>query len=213
MSHFAVLRTRRGIAAIAIVVGVVVGALLIAFTGDDDESAPTSAPTRSSTTPTPVVPTPSATATPSPTPAATARCEGPDTISNPDGVRQDSLLPDCGSAPVSAPEQEKKGLGLGCGGTYPVILYKTTTDSSKSSICGVNSSGEKLRVVVAPDGGAPKDLAGRYEYQLDAFVAKDGDTTYTIRAYDGTLLIKRDGSTTTQTSNDWISLDNESDYD
>ena len=122
------------------------------------------------------------------------------------------MLPDCGVAPATT--DQAKGLGLACGGKYPVILFKTNTGGSKSSICGETSSGEKLRVVVTPAGSTePLDLKGEYDYTIDSFVAKDGDTTYQVRGYDGTIVTKRDGKTSTETSDDWSSLDNESDFD
>jgi hypothetical protein len=154
-------------------------------------------------------PTPSAAVTPS----ASSSCEGPDTVFNEEGVEQDSLLPDCGVAPVTEPQREKSGLGLACGGDYPVILYKTTTTGAKTSICGVDSSGVDFRLVTQAKGGDVVDLEGTYESQLDAFVAKDGSTTYTVQAYDGTLIVDRDGKKSKQASSDWISLDNEPDSD
>jgi hypothetical protein len=68
--------------------------------------------------------------------------------------------------------------------------------------------------VTQPKGGGPVvDLKGTYESQLDAFVAKDGSTTYSVQAYDGTLLVDQGGRTTKQKSSDWVSLDNEPDSD
>lgn len=209
MNRFAFLRSRRGLVAVATVVLLGGGGLVWGLTGSDDPapqagSTPTSpAPTTSDADPS--SPEPSATPTDEPT------CEGPTTQFNLEGVEQPSLLPDCGQPAVTASEQKKAGLGLGCGGSYPIILYKTRTADSASSICGVTSSGEKLRVVVAPDGGPVLDLTGRYDYTLDAFVGKDGDTTYVVQAYDGTILTRRDGQTSSQTSVEWSSLDNEPD--
>jgi hypothetical protein len=209
--------------AIVMTVLVVAGAIAVAVLrlgGDDAE--PRSAAPRTTTTATTSDPTPEQTSsspTPTPTPTPTApsaspSCEGPDTIYNEDGTEQDSLLPDCGIAPVTEPEQQKSGLSLACGGSYPVILYKTTTSGAKTSICGRDSSGSDFRLVTQPKGGGPVvDLKGRYESQLDAFVAKDGSTTYLVQAYDGTLLVDKDGRRTTQKSSDWISLDNEPDSD
>lgn len=206
--------------AIAMTVLVVAGVIAVAVLrlgGDDAE--PRSAATQSTATATPTPePTPeqtssSPTPTPTPTPTSTASCEGPDTLYNEDGVEQDSLLPDCGIAPVTEPEQEKSGLSLACGGSYPVILYKTTTTDAKTSICGRDSSGADFRFVTQPDGGAVVDLKGTYESQLDAFVAKDGSTTYSVQAYDGTLLVDKGGRTTKQKSSEWVSLDNEPDSD
>ncbi|MEV7397367.1 hypothetical protein [Aeromicrobium sp. NPDC092404] len=167
-------------------------------TDSSSSTAPTGAPTSEPTTtkPTPKV-----------------SCEGPDTQFNIEGVEQDSLLPDCGTTPVTPQEQKKSGLGLACGGSYPVILYKTTTTDAKTSICGKDASGESFRFVTQPDGGEPIDLRGTYDPGLDAFVAKKDGTRYAVQGYDGTLLITKDGSTTRQKSSDWISLDNESDYD
>jgi hypothetical protein len=164
---------------------------------------------------------PSATTdSPSPTPTKTTTkapaevaCEGPDTQFNVEGVEQDSLLPDCGTTPVTQAQQKKSGLGLACGGSYPVILYKTTTSDARTSICGKDASGEKFRLVTKPKGGEVVDLPGSYDPSLDAFVAKKDGTRYVVQGYDGTLLVVKDGRTTTQKSSEWISLDNESDYD
>ncbi|MET0822676.1 MAG: hypothetical protein ABWY58_17080 [Aeromicrobium sp.] len=206
--------------AIAMTVLVVAGVIAVAVLrlgGDDAE--PRSAATQSTTTATPTPePTPeetssSPTPSPTPTPTSTASCEGPDTLYNEDGTEQDSLLPDCGIAPVTEPEQQKSGLSLACGGSYPVILYKTTTADAKTSICGRDSSGADFRFVTQAKGGPVVDLKGTYESQLDAFVAKDGSTTYSVQAYDGTLLVDKGGRTTKQKSSDWVSLDNEPDSD
>lgn len=207
--------------AIAMTLLVVAGVIAVAVVrlgGDDSEprSAATQTTATASPTPEPTPeqtsssPTPSAT----PTPTSTASCEGPNTLYNEDGTEQDSLLPDCGVAPVTQPEQQKSGLSLACGGSYPVILYKTTTTGAKTSICGRDSSGADFRLVTQPKGGgAVVDLKGTYESQLDAFVAKDGSTTYSVQAYDGTLLVDEGGRTTKQKSSDWVSLDNEPDSD
>ncbi|WP_332666542.1 hypothetical protein [Aeromicrobium sp.] len=189
---------------------------VLAFAGwrlmaDDDPAKPLATGTDSTTTTaTPSAPTTKPTTT---KPTSTGACEGPDTQFNIEGVKQDSLLPDCGTTPVTLDEQKDDGLGLACGGSYPVILYKTTTTDAKTSICGKDASGESFRFVTKPDGGDVIDLPGSYEPQLDAFVAKQGDTKYAVQGYDGTLLITKDGSTTRQKSSDWISLDNEPDYD
>jgi hypothetical protein len=206
--------------AIAMTVLVVAGVIAVAVIrlgGDDAEPRSAGTQTTATASPTPE-PTPeetssSPTPTPTPTPTSTASCEGPNTLYNEDGTEQDSLLPDCGVAPVTQPEQEKSGLSLACGGSYPVILYKTTTTGAKTSICGRDSSGADFRFVTQPKGGAVVDLKGTYESQLDAFVAKDGSTTYSVQAYDGTLLVDEGGRTTKQKSSDWISLDNEPDSD
>lgn len=178
--------------------------------GDDDPVEPLATGTDSTTTATTSAPT---TKAPTKKPTPTASCEGPDTLFNVEGVEQDSLLPDCGNTPVTVAEQKKSGLGLACGGSYPVILYKTTTTRAKTSICGKDASGESFRFVTRPTGGDVIDLPGSYEPQLDAFVAKKGGTSYAVQGYDGTLLITKDGSTTKQKSTEWISLDNEPDYD
>lgn len=206
---------RRVFVAVAavIVVGGAVFAGVKVLGGDDDVEPLTTGDDTTTSTPSPS-PTASATTT-TPTPKKTEKveCEGPDTVFNEEGVRQDSLLPDCGTAPVSAAEQKKDGLSLACGGSYPVILYKTTTTGAKTSICGKDSSGVSFRFVTKPTGGDTLDLKGEYDPQLDAFVATKDGVTYAVQAYDGSLLVKKDGSTTTQKSSDWISLDNESDYD
>lgn len=196
----------------AVLIVVAVVATLLWRMGGDDETEPVATPTRQTTTPSPTAatttPTPEAT-TPSPTPSGTPSCEGPDTLFNEEGVEKTTLLPDCGVAPVSEPEREKSGLSLACGGDYPVILYKTTTTGAKTSICGRDSSGADFRLVTQPKGGEIVDLKGRYEPDLDAFVASSDGATYTVQAYDGTLLVTKDGKKTSQTSSDWISLDNE----
>lgn len=173
--------------------------------GDDDKSA--DAPTTRSTS---SAPTEEPTETPTPT--EKPQCESPDkSLADPP---EDSLLPDCG-APVVTIEQEKKsGLGLGCGGTYPVILYKTTTSAAKTSICGTDASGENFRMVTQGRGGPVLDMPASYDPQRDAFVAKKDGTKYAVLAYNGSLVVTSDGTSKTQTSdNDWVSLDNEPDYD
>jgi len=152
-------------------------------------------------------------ASPSPKPSPRPTCEGPSTQFNLEGRDQDSLLPDCGTQVVTRAEQKKTGLGLGCGGSYPVILYKTTTSGAKTSICGKDATGESFRFVTKPSGGAVVDMKGSYNPGADSFVARKDGVRYEIQAYDGTLLVTRNGSTTTQKSSEWISLDNESDYD
>lgn len=200
MSQTASQRPRRVLIALLALAVVAVAA----FAGwrlmrDDDPVDPLATGTDSTTT-SATTGTPTTKATTKPT--TTASCDGPDTQFNVEGVDQDSLLPDCGA-----------GVGLACGGSYPVILYKTTTSNAKTSICGKDASGETFRLVTKPNGGKVIDLPGSYEYEIDAFVAKKDGMTYTVQAYDGTLLVKKDGSTTKQKSSDWISLDNESDYD
>ena len=179
--------------------------------GDDDPVDPLATGTDSTTSTATTSPPTTRTTTPKPT--STASCEGPDTQFNVEGVEQESLLPDCGTTPVTHQEQKKAGLGLACGGSYPVILYKTTTTDAKTSICGKDASGESFRFVTKPTGGEAVDLPGSYDPQLDAFVAKKDGTRYAVQGYDGTLLITKDGSTDKQKSSDWISLDNEPDYD
>ncbi len=179
--------------------------------GDDDPTKPLATGADStSETATTTAPTTEPTKT-KPTPKAS--CEGPDTQFNVEGTEQESLLPDCGTTPVTHTEQKKKGLGLACGGSYPVILYKTTTTSAKTSICGKDASGESFRFVTKPSGGEVVDLPGSYDPQRDAFVAKKDGTSYAVLGYNGTLIVKKDGSASEQKSSDWISLDNESDYD
>lgn len=201
-------------AAVLIVVAVI--ATLLWRVGGDDETEPVAAPTRQATTPSPTAatttPTPEVT-TPTPTPTASPACEGPDTVFNEEGVEKTTLLPDCGVAPVTEPERVKSGLSLACGGDYPVILYKTTTNGAKTSICGTDSSGADFRFVTQPAGGEVLDLKGRYEPDLDAFVASQDGVTYAVHAYDGTLLVTKNGKKTTQKASDWISLDNEPDTD
>jgi hypothetical protein len=209
---------------IGVVVLVVVAVIAVALwraTGDDDQAEPLTAETLATTTPPPTTtatPAPEVTTTPTPSPTPTPTstsptCEGPDTVFNEDGTEKDTLLPDCGVAPVDETEQKKTGLSLACGGSYPVILYKTTTTDAKTSICGRDSSGEDFRFVTKATGGDVVDLKGRYDPDLDAFVASDDDTSYAVQAYDGTLLVTKDGKKSKQTASDWISLDNEADTD
>lgn len=204
------------------VVLVVVAAVTIAVWrlggGEEDAAPPAAAPRVTtpapSSSPTPAeAMTSTPTPTPTPTPSGDAPCEGPDTAFNEEGIEQDSLLPDCGVAPVTQTEQNTRGLSLACGGSYPVILYKTTTSGARTSICGRDTSGVDFRFVTQPQGGDVVDLKGDYDGQLDAFTAKDGGTSYLVQAYDGTLVVERGGKKTKQTSSDWISLDNEPDTD
>lgn len=209
MSDIATPRNRRLL--IALVASVVTAVAVFAFwrltSGDDgdDKSGPITSASTSAPTEEP---------TETPTPTATPSCEGPDTKLNLDGTEQASLLPDCGAPVVSVDEQQKSGLGLGCGGTYPVILYKTTTSGGKTSICGTDSSGENFRMVTQPTGGEALDMAGNYDPQRDAFVARKDGTSYAVLAYNGSLVITKNGQSTTEDSDDdWISLDNEDDFD
>ncbi|MEH3032991.1 MAG: hypothetical protein PGN07_02870 [Aeromicrobium erythreum] len=158
---------------------------------------------------------PSATeSTPTPKPSASPRCESSRTPVNLDGRTPDSLLPDCGTRVVTLAQEKQSGLDLGCGGRYPVILYKTTTDKSKVSVCGVDASGEKFRVVVKPNGGPVLDLKGRYSPRADAFVGESKGTEYAVLGYNGDLVITSpDGTERTQKSREWLSLDNEPDGD
>jgi hypothetical protein len=202
-----------------LVVAAVIGVAMWSL-GGDDTAEPLAAPTQETTAPAetqaPTPPPDETTPTPSPTPTPTSTsptCEGPDTVFNEEGVEKTTLLPDCGVAPVDETEQQKTGLSLACGGSYPVILYKTTTTGAKTSICGRDSSGADFRLVTQPTGGEVVDLKGRYEPDLDAFVASQDGTTYTVQAYDGTLLVTSNGKKTTQPASDWISLDNEPDTD
>lgn len=181
--------------------------------GDDAKPLATGTDSTSSSAPTSEVTTTS-TPTPSPKSSATGKCDGPDTKLNLEGTSQDSLLPDCGNTPVTVQQQQKKGLGLACGGSYPVILYKTTTSGARASICGKDASGESFRLVTKPTGGEVVDAPGSYDPQQDAFVARKDGTSYVVQAYNGDLIVTKDGRTTTHSSDgDWVSLDNESDYD
>jgi hypothetical protein len=181
--------------------------------GSDDEAEPLANPTREpSAAATTEAPTPSATpSTPEPTPTVTENCDGPGTQFNLEGLPIESLQPDCGTTVVTKEQQRERGLDLGCGGDYPIILFKTTTSDAKTSICGATSSGEKFRVVTKPQGGDVLDMPGDYDPQRDAFVAEKDGTEYTVLGYDGTLIVTKDGRTTTQAAKDWVSLDNEPD--
>jgi hypothetical protein len=200
---------RLRVAALVLVALAAIGAAgwaLLDLGGDDADPVNTAPSPEPSAT---VSAGPSASPKPSPTPT----CEGPTTQLNLEGRDQDSLLPDCGAKVVTRAEQKRSGLGLGCGGSFPVILYKTTTTGAKTSICGRDASGASFRFVTRPTGGEVLDMEGSYEPSTDSFVAKKDGVRYAIHGYDGTLLITRDGVTTTQKSKEWVSLDNESDYD
>ncbi len=206
MSQTINLRDKRVLVALVALAVILVGAAttwgLTRGGGDDEGKA---GPTSSATTE-----TPSEEPTETPTPTAVPSCEGPDTAF--ENAPEDSLLPDCGEPVVTPEEQQKSGLGLGCGGSYPVILYKTTTSDAKTSICGTDATGEKFRMVTQARGGPVLDLSASYDSQRDAFVARKDGTSYTVLAYNGSLVVTKGGESTTQTSdNDWISLDNERD--
>lgn len=207
MSEHANPRNRRALIALlalAVAAVAVFAVWRMASGGDDDKKVDSSGPTSTS------APTDEPTVTPTPT--KKPKCEAPTTDLT--DLPGDSLLPDCGAPVVTADEQKKSGLGLGCGGTYPVILYKTTTSGGNTSICGTNSSGEDFRMVTQKRGGPVLDMRGSYDPQRDAFVAKKDGTSYVVLAYDGTLIVTKNGKSTTEDSDDdWISLDNEEDYD
>lgn len=213
MSQSASPRRKPLLVALLVLAVVAVLGLAVWQIGGDDEAEPLATGVEPSTS-APTTASPS-TSEPTATPDRTRKpeCEGPDTQFNVEGVRQDSLLPDCGTKPVTQTQEKKQGLGLACGGSYPVILYKTTTSGAKTSICGKDASGVELRLVTKPTGGEIVDVKGEYDPATDAFVAKKDGTSYAVQAYDGTLLVRKDGQTSTQRSSDWISLDNESDYD
>mgnify|MGYP003521210825 FL=1 len=156
---------------------------------------------------------PTASATPSPTPSVTPTptcADDKNQLELVDG-RPAGLLPDCGQKPVTGAEQAKKGLGLACGGDYPVILYKSTTSGAKTSICSRDTVGDRVRMVVKLDGEAKLDLPTEYKWRLDAYASQSNGTRFVLHAVDGTLEVTRNGTTISQPSNDWISLDNEPD--
>lgn len=210
MSETATRNRRALIALFALVVAAVaVFAIWRMASGDDDTKADATSPTSTSAPAETTEPTDDPTPT---TPTETVTCEGPNTslVDVPD----DTLLPDCGAPVVTVEQEEKSGLGLGCGGRYPVIMYKTTTSGSETSICGTTPSGEDFRMVTQKRGGPVLDMRGSYDPQRDAFVAKKDGTSYAVLAYDGSLVITENGQSTTEDSdNDWISLDNEDDFD
>ena len=158
-------------------------------------------------------PTPSKTPTTSTTPVAAkpVKCAKPGDLFNVAGDDVNTLPPDCGAKVV--PAGGSAPLGLGCGGAYPTIMFKTTTAKSKTTICGKNSSGEANYMVTQPNGGATVDMVADYDPDLDAFVANKNGTTYILEAYNGSLTVTKNGSRDRQVSKDWLSLDNESDYD
>lgn len=195
------------------VVGVVTVGLLT-MSDDKPEAINTVDPSPSatpSTTPTTPSPTPTKETPTVEVPDSTLKCIGPDELFNVEGADVDTLRPDCGDAVT--PIGQAAPLGLGCGGTYPTIMFKTSTETSKATVCGTNSSGEDLRMVTKVDNGPALDLKAEYEPGLDAFVARKDGTTYLIEAYNGSLTVKKAGAADRQESRDWISLDNESDYD
>lgn len=183
--------------------------------GGGDEAEPLASPSSEPEATSSPSASPSPTGTPSPTESATTSCEDADTQFNVEGVEQDSLLPDCGTRVVNVRQQEASGLDLGCGGTYPVILYKTTTtDGSKASVCGRNSSGERFRVVVKPAGDDVIDMPGDYDAGNDAFLGEKGSTLYEIVGRNGSIVVSTEnGSRTLESDGDWSSLDNEPDGD
>lgn len=157
--------------------------------------------------------TPSKTPATSTTPVAATpvKCAKPGDLFNVAGDDVDTLPPDCGAKVV--PAGGNAPLGLGCGGAYPTIMFKTTTAKSKTTICGKDSSGEANYMVTQPNGGASVDMVADYDPGLDAFVARKNGTTYIVEAYNGSLTVKKSGSTDRQVSKDWLSLDNEQDGD
>lgn len=192
------------------VIGIVAVALWRLDDGDAEPTATRAETSTSTTSPT----SEATTVTPStPAPATSPSCEGPNTQFNVAGVKQDSLLPDCGVAPVTVQEEKASGLGLACGGEYPVIIFKTTTSDAKTSICARNASGVNVRFVTRPRGGEAIDLPADYDWKTDSWVAKKDGTKYAVLAYNGSLVVTKDGDKATHRSEDWITLDNESDYD
>ncbi len=201
-----------------------VGLLVVALAGlggwallrGGDEAEPLAAPSSSPTEDGPTTSSsPSPTGTPSPTESASTGCEDDRNPVNVEGAELDSLPPDCGARVVNLRQQEASGLDLGCGGKYPVILYKTTTtDGSKASVCGTNASGERFRVVVKPAGEKVRDLPGEYDASNDAFLGEDGSTLYEVVGRNGSIVVSTEsGSRTLESDGDWSSLDNEGDGD
>lgn len=174
------------------------------------DGTPTATATPQATT---ASPTPSKAPETSTTPVAATpvKCAKPGDLFNVAGDDVDTLPPDCGAKVV--PTGGSAPLGLGCGGAYPTIMFKTTTAKSKTTICGKDSSGEANYMVTQPNGGASVDMVADYDPGLDAFVAKKNGTTYIVEAYNGSLTVKKSGSTDRQVSKDWLSLDNEQDGD
>lgn len=186
---------------IAAAVVLVLGGGLYAFAqtnGDKVEALntvkPSDEPTFSATTD----------ATPSAEPTKESLDDG---LFNVEGVEKSTLPADKGES-----SGNNGKLGLACGGTYPKILFKTVSKSAKTSLCGETTSGENLRMVTR-QGGTVYDMPAEYDYVADAFVAHDGATTYILEGYSGDLIVQKNGTSKRQSSTDWISLDNESDYD
>lgn len=182
--------------------------------GGDAEPLATRPSATPSATPTPSS-SPAPTGTPSPTASAATGCEDDSNPVNVEGVELDSLPPDCGTRVVDLREQQASGLDLGCGGSFPVILYKTTTtDGTRASVCGRNASGEQFRLVVRPAGADPIDMAGDYDPGNDAFVGEDDGTLYEVVGRNGSIVVSTEsGSRTLESDGDWSSLDNEPDGD
>ena len=143
-------------------------------------------------------------ATPSAEPTEESLDDG---LFNVEGVEKSTLPADRGET-----SGNNGKLGLACGGTYPKILFKTVSKSAKTSLCGETTSGENLRMVTR-QSETMYDMPAEYDYVADAFVAHDGATTYILEGYSGDLIIQVNGTSKRQSSTDWISLDNESDYD
>lgn len=212
MSQFASARGKKVLIGLLALAVIGVGAFaLTRINGDDGKPSATATDDTSTSSATPSTTSPT---TAKPSPKGSPKCDRPNSKFNVSGTEKSSLLPDCGEPVVTHQQQQKSGLGLGCGGSYPVILYKTTTSGAKTSICGKTSSGESFHFVTQPSGGAVIDVPGSYDPQQDAFVGRHDGVTYRVLAYDGTLVVSKDGRSTKQKSDgDWISLDNESDFD
>ncbi len=56
-------------------------------------------------------------------------------------------------------------------------------------------------------------MAADYQYGFDTFVAKRKGVSLILEGYSGDLIVKKDGSSNRQRATDWMSLDNEADYD
>ncbi len=207
------LRTTVAVLAVVLTLGAFGWYLVSSGDTDDrasDEPAGTPTPVETlSVEPSRDVPAPRSEPTTEPTVEVTA-CDDESTLGDPEGTGE-TLLPDCGEPPVTHQQQRRQGLSLGCGGKFPVILYKSTTAGGKVSVCGRNAVGDDFRVVIKPDGADLLDLPGDYDWRQDAYVADHDGTTYEIHAVDGSLHVTRGGATQVHESSDWMSLENETD--
>ncbi len=192
------------------VVLLIVGASLYGLTRSTDDTAGDKQTAKSGTsdTATPESDAPSAKAAkPKPTATRTQQEALDGGLFNVEGTEKTTLPADKGETTIKGGK-----LGLACGGKYPTILFKTVSRSAKTSLCGDSPAGGDFRMVTRQDGTV-YDMAADYQFGTDTFVAKRNGVSYILEGYSGDLIVKKDGSSTRQTATDWMSLDNEADYD